>query len=294
MLPIGSSFQCYGRAADSSPDSEPSVFFNHSQYPLELLTITSGELIVKLDGKDLRVGVGETVIINPHVLHSGRLPAGCYGVSYYCISLDLEHFAATLPEPERSIAAEICLNKRFFEVSVSEGGEVLAEIADEFCREYKIDKKGRSNCRLCALVYQLLDELFTKHLIEKRQTSDIDRDFVCAVERYVSENYSRDFGTAEIAAALSYSEGYFCRLFKASFGIKFSRYLREYRLLRSSALRGSGKSLTEIALEVGFTDYAYFSRLFTRFFGLPPGKFFAGEKRNDSIFEFVLPSTSLI
>jgi AraC-like DNA-binding protein len=52
------------------------------------------------------------------------------------------------------------------------------------------------------------------------------------------------------------------------------KYLQRYRLNQAChLLLDSDKTITEIALKVGFTDAGYFSRLFHREMGVSPDKY---------------------
>ena len=56
-------------------------------------------------------------------------------------------------------------------------------------------------------------------------------------------------------------------------GISPWDYLNRYRIqLAGELLRTSGKTINEIAGEVGFQDQAYFCRVFKKIVGVAPGK----------------------
>ena len=57
--------------------------------------------------------------------------------------------------------------------------------------------------------------------------------------------------------------------------MSFSSYICEYRIKRAvEKFKGTGTPLSMIAGDVGFTDYCYFSRCFSRIMGVSPSKFF--------------------
>lgn len=77
----------------------------------------------------------------------------------------------------------------------------------------------------------------------------------------------------QVADSVNISEDYMTRIFKRELGISPWDYLNRYRVqIACSLLRGSGRSVNEVAHESGFQDQAYFCRVFKRIMGVAPGK----------------------
>jgi AraC-like DNA-binding protein len=66
------------------------------------------------------------------------------------------------------------------------------------------------------------------------------------------------------------------RRFLQRVGMSPKRYFALRRFERACALGWSGMSLSEVALDAGYSDQAHFSREFRRFVDLSPGRFFGG------------------
>jgi len=81
-----------------------------------------------------------------------------------------------------------------------------------------------------------------------------------------------DLGTAMICEATGLSPRAVQKAFLRDAGMTPTTFINERRLERSAELlAGAGtRTITEIALEVGFNDPAFFSRCFRRRFGVPP------------------------
>jgi signal transduction histidine kinase/AraC-like DNA-binding protein len=88
---------------------------------------------------------------------------------------------------------------------------------------------------------------------------------------YFHQHYTRPFSRWELAGALSVSEDYLSRIFRQEMGISPWQYLNRYRVFRAKELlfRGSDDVKT-VARKVGFTDPAYFSRVFRKITGRSP------------------------
>jgi len=69
------------------------------------------------------------------------------------------------------------------------------------------------------------------------------------------------------------SVSHFARSFRRTFGTSAHRYLIFQRVaMAKTLLSTSDRSLSEVALEVGFSDEAAFSRTFKALVGTPPGQ----------------------
>lgn len=94
------------------------------------------------------------------------------------------------------------------------------------------------------------------------------------IERYIQAHFTEDLSMQDVAHAMSYSEAYFCKLFKQCFKVNFSTYLNEYRISRAKSLLLSGtQSIRQISFSCGYTDSTYFSRVFRRLTGMTPSEY---------------------
>jgi signal transduction histidine kinase/AraC-like DNA-binding protein len=90
----------------------------------------------------------------------------------------------------------------------------------------------------------------------------------------IHQNYSRPLARWEIAESIGVSEDYLSRLFKRELGISPWDYLNRYRVSQAKeSLHLSLDNIGEIALKVGFSDSAYFSRVFRQMTGMSPSAY---------------------
>lgn len=97
---------------------------------------------------------------------------------------------------------------------------------------------------------------------------------VQTVIRYLRDNYERTISTRDIAAQVHLSERHMSRLFRQVTGKPPMEYLTSIRLhLAEELLLSSDLSIKEVACRCGYRDIQYFTALFHRYTGLPPGRF---------------------
>lgn len=97
------------------------------------------------------------------------------------------------------------------------------------------------------------------------------------IERVVDIMYmnipNRNFNLQECLAGSGYSVGHFRRLFKGMTGYSPSQYMNRIRIEHAKSQIhqfGKSKSIKEIAMESGFEDSLYFSRVFHNIEGKSP------------------------
>ena len=74
---------------------------------------------------------------------------------------------------------------------------------------------------------------------------------------------------AEYAKTLNISSAYLNECVKSTTGNSVSYYIQQRIILEAKRLLyHSGKSVKEIAVELGYDDYPYFSRLFSKVTGM--------------------------
>jgi len=88
---------------------------------------------------------------------------------------------------------------------------------------------------------------------------------------YIHEHYADCISRTEVARHVALSEDYLTCCFRKELGVTPIAYLNRYRVDRAKhLLADTNKSITEIAMEVGFSDSGYFSRVFRREVGISP------------------------
>ncbi|MBN2004908.1 MAG: substrate-binding domain-containing protein [Anaerolineae bacterium] len=92
---------------------------------------------------------------------------------------------------------------------------------------------------------------------------------------YVHEHYDEESLSLEsVAGRLGVCKEYLARSFREETGVTLVTYLNRYRVERAKALlRGNPMRIVDVALEVGFSSSAYFSRVFRQEVGQSPQEY---------------------
>jgi len=101
---------------------------------------------------------------------------------------------------------------------------------------------------------------------------NIDNNIMNEIIKYIEDNYDSKLALNDIAEYVGFNPSYFSQYFKSKIGKNFVQYRNEVRINKAmDFLKQSDKSITEIALDVGYSDITYFIRIFKEHTGKSPG-----------------------
>jgi AraC-like DNA-binding protein len=87
----------------------------------------------------------------------------------------------------------------------------------------------------------------------------------------IDRSYAQPLDIRSLAHVAHVSDAHFIRTFRATFGETPHRYLQRRRVERAMfLLRETGRSITDICLDVGFGSLGTFSRTFNEIVGVSP------------------------
>ncbi len=114
-------------------------------------------------------------------------------------------------------------------------------------------------------------------LAHKHKLSSEAQRLVRKAMAYLHEHFTETLTRRDIAEHVGLDEDYLTYCFRQELGMTPITYLNRYRVHQAKQLlKQTDKSVTAIALEVGFSDSGYFSRVFRREVGVAPEAFRRG------------------
>lgn len=121
-------------------------------------------------------------------------------------------------------------------------------------------------------VAQVARELVTK-IVEPlfEAMSEMSRLKIEPALRFIDRNLHRSLNDDHVARELGLSTSHFRHLFRQATGQPFRKYLMSVRLERARTMLVEGdRPVSEVAVEVGFSGLAHFSRAFAQRFSASP------------------------
>ncbi len=94
------------------------------------------------------------------------------------------------------------------------------------------------------------------------------------IDVYIQQHYRENIGRNEIGAAFYLVPEYVAKLYKKKTGIALKDAINEYRLGQAKALLlSTDRKVSDIAADVGFDNFSYFSTLFKKNLGMTPNEY---------------------
>lgn len=109
----------------------------------------------------------------------------------------------------------------------------------------------------------------------RQRDTDANRYLIVNAKKYIDANYSdNELSLEQVSNHVGLSKSYFCSLFHKIEGTTFKLYLMDLRMRHARRLLAStDKKIYEISCDVGYSDTAYFNRVFKRINGMTPLQF---------------------
>lgn len=258
---------------------KPSFCFHiHNHSALEIIVVKKGPLFFKTDEHEYIAKSGDVLLFNPFVPHQCEWLYEDIG-EYIYLTINLEGLLnfnnSAISVNYRELQEGSAGFKEYYMQSEPLTSEI-AKIVEIINHSYS-EKTVPSELKTLSEVYKLLSVLNENffELYPNKNNYNRNISFLRNITLFLSENYMKDISTCDAARYINLSQPQFCRVFRNHFGCNFMKHLCQYRVIQAANLfKNSELSVTDIALEVGFSDYCYFSRSFKKYIGLSPAKYF--------------------
>ena len=99
-------------------------------------------------------------------------------------------------------------------------------------------------------------------------------DQIKSVLEYIESNFESPLSLEELSGVIGQNPKYFCRTFKHLTHQSPMDYVNFYRVEQAAFLLSTTKlSITSIAMECGFCESSYFTKVFKKYKGVTPKKY---------------------
>lgn len=251
-------------------------------YDHELLYVQTGDIEVYVNGKSYHATSGTLVIFGAGVPHRIKVLKG-EAANFLGIHFDYfdEHevtrdediiVSETNPGPER-----FCAEPRIEELAApSELPIRIPSAALVAAMEKVIEEFTQRQAGYEAVVrghmLQIVVMLLRAPLARAAATTHLAK--LEELREWIGQHYGGDCSNTALAARANWNEDHLAKLFKAAFGVTPNKYVQSIRLREAKRLlRESALSVEDIAVETGYADLHYFSRLFSQKEGLSPREY---------------------
>ena len=122
-----------------------------------------------------------------------------------------------------------------------------------------------------SVLYGTFAKFKTDTRLNKRAT-ETEKNVVADVRRYIDVHFQDPrISLRSVAEKFGYNSGYISQRFKNTYSVGVSAYITRLRMDYAAAAISDGYCVvSQIASACGYSDALYFSRVFRRYFGMPP------------------------
>lgn len=124
-----------------------------------------------------------------------------------------------------------------------------------------------------ALAVHLLKKYSSQPLIEEKQPHGLSKAQLNSITDFINDNLQSEITLRDLAGLVQLSQYHFCRTFKQSKGMSPYQYVIQQRIEQAKLLLRNGMSISEVALNCGFSHSSHLYRHFKRFVKTTPKKF---------------------
>ncbi|HEY5583277.1 MAG TPA: helix-turn-helix domain-containing protein [Ruminiclostridium sp.] len=246
----------------------PCHFHNY----MEMLYITSGSAIVHVNNKSFDFSEGDFLVINSNDLHYIK----SVGLPEFLVL----QFKSSMINPDLELPFEgkyfLPLLKKdliFTKDIRLHHGNTLENLMLEIVSDFK-EKFMGYELNIKANIYKIFSWLIKNDFIEFPNIKGITPSSVSKISvllEHICSNFDKELTIEDASKMVYMSYHHFCRTFKKVTGKTFITYLNFVRLRESEKLLiMSDKSISEIAISVGFSNTSYYTRTFKKEKGIPP------------------------
>ena len=237
----------------------------HWQDDVEILSITSGEINLTLDGKKYQCHTGEVFCINPGQLHgfSANTPDAACDIFVF----PLEHLLFTHEDHDQAkFLRPLVVGQYGLPLRLKKSAKQSILQAIDLQKECPPAYEMQTKALLLQMIAQISQQnAFMQHHSAKQ--NDVCKEII----QYIQQHYSEALTISQIATAVGISPTYFSAYFTEHFDQSFSEYMRSLRCNKACALlKGTTLSIAEVALSVGFGSSSHFIRNFRKTMGMTP------------------------
>lgn len=267
----------------------------HWHEEIEIIYVEEGKLHVKIGEQDMDGEAGDLFFVNPRELHLMSSPDG--KVKYYTLLFPIEFISfQSLDELEANLLAPIRSNQLMLPEQLTDEAlkkkvrEIVVKMIADNREIHHLDIKeiGLSSHHLQTRIYllQILQMLYEAGVFTKAETagnSNMQKELL----GYIQNHYTEKITLSMLAEEFHLSEKYVSRYFVEHFYLPFSNYVVHLRLTHAKQLlETTEESITEIALQSGFSNVSYFIRAFKNAYDKSPLKYrkeIRGEWRKEEV-----------
>ncbi len=237
----------------------------HWHKEFELIRVKSGTLTLYIDDLEYNLTAGDVITVNCGSLHRG-VPENCV---YECVVANLDMLLCSCDSD--SLFRPIINGESSVYVLLNQNdGRLYRAAVDVFGAMVSSEPFG--NLSVMSTLFAFFHELYKSQSVVpcRKPRNGNHTKTVSQIIDWIEDNIGETFSLETLAKKAGLNPKYFCRVFKISTGKTPIDYINSLKIEHACVLMTQGASVTESAVQCGFSDMCYFSKMFKKYRGVSP------------------------
>lgn len=250
-------------------------YSTHWHSAMEIITPVENYYDVKVGADDFHIMPGEILLIPPGELH--ELVAPEWGKRFiFILDISLISRLKGFAGIQSILNRPVLITRDTHPLIYEDVYELLVQMRNEYFNNNEFSELTIQSLLLNLFVkigdnYNKAEELFPNVRLYKQK--EYVQKFNQALE-YIDSHYMNDITLDEVADEIGFSKYHFSRLFKQYTNYTFCDYVTLRRIkVAEEYLASPDYSVTEVAMQAGFSSISTFNRLFKQMKGCTPSEY---------------------
>ncbi len=247
----------------------------HWHDAIEIIMPLENNFEVFAGGNTYYLNERDILIIPPGELHSMNAPDTGHCLIFLCNNSVLSRSEA-LNSISEVFTRVILINQNSFESTSNATKKAMLDIYEEYFQETEL-----SELKVYIKLIEMLIAVYEGEILSQKKLSGItDEKFgkynerIGFIIKYIKNNYAEDLTLDKLAEISGYSKFHFSRIFKRYVGMSHTDYVSKVRVNAAQQLLLDPKlSITEVAMNAGFSSISSFNRIFKKIKHCTPSEF---------------------
>ena len=236
---------------------------SHDYYVISL--IEQGKQSFTHKGEKYTTPAGGVILINPGVVHTGE-PVDGRGFELRSIYPTVSHMKmAAFELSGRNLALPFFNSVRVDHPWVSKS---ILSLHNSLMQD---SASMEAESQFIWFITQLINRYAEAPIAEQKLGEE--NKAIQKARRYIEDYFAQGISLETISRHVALSPYYLLRVFCAEVGMPPHAYLESVRIRHAQRLIREGKSLAEVAMEVGFSSQSHLTRSFKKIIGVTPGQY---------------------
>ncbi len=258
-----------------SVTANPLGFDIHMHRSYEMLYFVSGNATYHIEGQTYQMHPGDLIFTNTRELHK---------IIFHSDDPYERKFIQFRPEFILGLQTDgfnplaVFENRRPGHNNKINAEDVHSYGIDQYIEALHLFAKGGTpvdNVMIKTTLIQMLvavNQVF-QDKYQGEQALGVPNSKIKAILTYINDSLHQKITLDELENAFYINKYHLCHIFRQNTGFSILEYITYKRIMRAKELLVGGQPATEVAVQVGYSDYSTFFRAFKNIVGISPNKY---------------------